>query len=455
MTVVSMSKREFSRLDVLLRVQCGRLRIDDGCALIGLKRRQVFRLLAGLKQDGAASLASKRRGKPGNHRHPAEVRALALSIVRERYADFGPTFAAEKLADHHGYAVSRETLRGWMIADGLWVDRRHRLASPHQPRRRRECLGELVQIDGSEHAWFEARGETCTLLAFIDDATSRLMQRRFVASESSFDYFRTMRAYLEEHGKPVAFYSDKHNIFRVNAKDAVSGDAITQFGRVLSELNIDIICANTLLRVLSRPQAKGRVERAFATLQDRLVKELRLAGISTIAAANAWLPGFIAGHNARFAKPPLNAKNLHRPLTQADNLDEVIAWREVRTVTGNLTLHYDRMLLLLEPTVFARGLARKKVDVVNYPDGRFAVQFEGASVPFRVFDKIQTVTQGAIVENKRLGAALALVKEHQATYAPHKRRYDPARQRPPNNLEAPGMPTKSRPRRGAVPVASV
>ena len=133
MTVVSMSKQEFSRLEVLLRVQSGRLRIDDGCALTGLKRRQVFRLLAGLKQDGAASLLSKRRGKPSNHRHPAEVRALALLVVRERYADFGPTFAAEKLADHHGCSVSRETLRSWMIADGLWIDRRHRLASPAAP----------------------------------------------------------------------------------------------------------------------------------------------------------------------------------------------------------------------------------------------------------------------------------------------------------------------------------
>jgi hypothetical protein len=327
-----------------------------------------------------------------------------------------------------------------MIADGLWTDRRHRLPSPHQPRRRRDCLGELVQIDGSEHAWFEARGETCTLLAFIDDATSRLMQLRFVASESAFDYFRTLRGYLEAHGKPVAFYSDKHNIFRVNNKDPVGGDRITQFGRVLSELNIDIICANS-------PQAKGRIERAFGTLQNRLVKELRLAGISTLTAANVWLPGFITNHNARFGREPANAKDLHRPLTAADDLDEILAWREPRTVTHNLTLHYDRMMLLLEPTPFARGLVRRKVEVVNYPDGRFAVQFEGTSLSFQVFDKIQTVTQGAIVENKRLGSVLAMVKQQQATYAPKRRRYDPLRQRPPNNLEAPGLPTKGRPRR--------
>src|SRR3978361_1068170 len=167
MTVLSMSEQEFSRLDVLLRVQSGRLRVADACTLMGLHRRQVFRLLRGLKQDSASSLLSKRRGKPSNHRLPSEVRTLALSIVRERYADFGPTLAAEKLAEQHGGRVWQEPSRGWMIADGLWIARRHRLASPHQPRRRRDCLGELVQIDGSEHAWFEAGGETCTLLAFF------------------------------------------------------------------------------------------------------------------------------------------------------------------------------------------------------------------------------------------------------------------------------------------------
>jgi hypothetical protein len=281
------------------------------------------------------------------------------------------------------------------------------------------------------------------LLAFVDDATSRLMQLRFVASESAFDYFRTIRAYLEAHGKPVALYSDKHGIFRVNAKDAVAGAGITQFGRALIALNIDIICANS-------PQAKGRIERAFGTLQDRMVKELRLAGISTIAAANAWLPDFIGNYNARFGRQPLNAKNLHRPLTEADDLDEILAWREVRMVTHNLTLQYDRMLLLLDPTPFARGLVRKKVDLVNYPDGRFAVQFEGTPLSFRVFDKIQTVQPGTIVENKRLSAALALVKQQQAAYAPHQRRQDPARRRPPNNLEAPGLPSSGRVTRGAI-----
>jgi hypothetical protein len=446
-TVVSMSKREFSRLEVLLRVQSGRLRVADACELTGLRRRQVFRLLRGLKLDGPTSLVCKHRGRPGNHRLPAEVRDLALSIVRERYADFGPTLAAEKLAAQHGCTVSRETLRGWMIADGLWIDRRHRLPSPHQPRRRRECLGELVQIDGSEHAWFEDRGGMCTLLAFVDDATSRLMELRFVASESAFDYFRATRSYLEAHGKPVALYSDKHGIFRVNRKDAAGDEGITQFGRALSALNIDIICANT-------PQAKGRVERAFGTLQDRLVKELRLAGISSIAAANAWLPGFIVAHNARFARDPTNAKDLHRPVSRADDLDEILAWREQRTVTQNLTLHYDRMMLLLDPTPLARGLVRKTVEVVNYPDGRFAVQFNGSALGFKLFDKIRTVQPGAIVDNKRLAAVLAQVKAQQAAYPARQQRGHAARQRPPNNLEAPGLPSKGRAPRSVVAAAA-
>ena len=443
MTVIQMSGQELTRLRIMIDLADNRITIEAAAALMGLGRRQVFRLRRAFSADGAPALISGKRGRPSNRRHGETFRRTVLALVRQHYPDFGRTFAAEELASCQRLHLGVETLRQWMIADGLWVDRRHRLASPHQPRRRRECLGELVQIDGSEHAWFEDRGDTCTLLAFVDDATSRLMQPRFVASESAFDYFRATRAYLEAHGKPVAFYSDKHGIFRVNAKDAIGGDRITQFGRVLSELKIDIICANS-------PQAKGRVERAFGTLQNRLVKELRLAGISTVAAANAWLPGFISGYNARFGREPVNAKDLHRPLTAADHLDEILAWREERTVTLNLTLQYDQMMLLLDPTPFARGLVRKKVEVVNYPDGRFAVQFEGIPLPFRVFDKIQTVAPGTIVENKRLGAALALVKQQQAAYAPERRRYDPARGRPPNNLEAPGMPTKNRTRQGRI-----
>jgi hypothetical protein len=440
MTVIQVSERELSRLRVMVELADGRLTVAAAAELVGLGRRQVYRLRRALATTGPAGLVSKKRGRPSNRRHGAIFRRTVLTLVRERYCDFGPTLAAEKLATRHGLYLGVETLRQWMIADGLWIDRRHRLPSPHQPRRRRDCVGELVQIDGSQHAWFEGRGPVCTLLGFIDDATSRIMLLRFVASESAFDYFRATRLYLEAHGKPVAFYSDKHSIFRVNAKDAAGGERITQFGRALAELNIDIICANI-------PQAKGRVERAFGTLQDRLVKELRLANIASIAAANAWVPEFIANYNQRFGRPPLNAKDVHRPLLARDNLAEILAWREQRTVTRNLTLHYDRTMLILEPTPLARTLARKTVEVVNYPDGRFAIRHMGTNLPFRVFDKIRTVEPGTIVENKRLTEVLAQVRAQQATYAPSRRRYHPDRQRPPNNLEAPGLPSKGRPSR--------
>src|SRR5207237_923651 len=185
--------------------------------------------------------------------------------------------------------------------------------------------------------------------------------------------------------------------------------------------------------------------------QDRLVKELRLAGIATIEAANAWLPAFIADYNTRFGRVPLNAKDLHRPVSAQDELDEILAWREERTVTRNLTLHYDRMMLILDPTPLARGLARQRVEVVNYVDGRFAVRFNGADLPFRVFDKIRTVGPGTVVENKRLTAVLAQVKQQQAEYAPHRRRQDAARQRPPNNLEAPRLPSRGGAPRGSIP----
>jgi hypothetical protein len=406
MTVVSMSAKEFARRDVLLEMEAGRISIREACGLMGLRRRQVFRLLAAFRQYGAASLVSKRRGRPSNNRLPPAVRELTMALVHEHYADFGPTLAAEKLSECHGLCVSRETLRQWMIADGLWRDRRQRLKPVHQPRNRRERLGELIQIDGSQHWWFETRGPRCTLLAYIDDATSRLMHAAFVPSESTLDYLRETQRYVAAHGRPIAFYSDKHAIFRVSKEDAAGGDGMTQFGRALHELNIDILCAN------SAP-AKGRVERSFGTLQDRLVKELRLAGISSIEAANAFLPAFIADHNRRFGKEPCHARDAHRPVPPEIVLDDVFAWKEERTVTHNLTLQYDKVLFILEPNAITRPLARQRVTVIDYPDGRLAIRHKGVDLPYRTYDKLRRVTPAAIVENKRLGEVLTYVAQRQ------------------------------------------
>jgi len=391
-----------------------RLTTEAAAQLLGLERRQVFRLLKAYRSEGATGLISKRRGRPSNRRKPEELRDKALAIIREQYWDFGPTLAAEKLREAHGIALGRETLRLWMIAAGIWADRKQRRKHVHQPRHRRECIGELVQVDGCEHWWFEDRGPQCTLLVFVDDATSRLMQLQFVESESTFAYFHAARAYLEAWGKPVAFYSDKHGVFRVNHPGALGGDGMTQFGRALHALNIDIICANS-------SQAKGRVERAHKTLQDRLVKELRLAGAATLAAGNALLPAFTADYNARFAKPPANKKDLHRPLRAGDDLEDAFAWKEERTLSQALTLQYDKVIFILEPSERAKAAIGKRVTVVDYPDGRLAIRYKGVALAYRTFDKVRQVNQGAIADNKRLGSVLAMIRDEQLRREPERR----------------------------------
>src|SRR4051794_17341573 len=426
MAVVLMSKAELSRVDTLARVDRGELPVAEAASLLGLSGRQVFRLLRRFRAEGASGLASRRRGRPSNRRLPASVREAALAVVRERYADFGPTLAAEKLEELHDIRLSRETLRQWMSEAGLWVPRKARRGRVHQPRHRRDRLGELVQIDGCQPHWFEDRGPPCTLLVFVDDATSRLMHLRFVPSESAFAYMAATREYVEAHGKPVAFYSDKHGIFRVNHPDA-AGDGMTQFGRALAELTIAIICANS-------PQAKGRVERAHKTLQDRLVKELRLAGIGTVEAANAFLPAFVADYDARFAKEPRLAEDLHRPPAAHEDLDGALTWREERTVTGSLTLHYDKVLFLLEPSEVARSLARKRVTVHEFPDGRLAIRHRGVDLPYRTFDKLRRVDQAAVVENKRLGAVLAHIRDRQAETARKRNGAAPSRSFQPTHM---------------------
>src|SRR5215208_8453258 len=405
MGVVLMSKRELNRIDVLARLESGRLTPVTAASLLRVSERQVYRLMRRFRDDGPAGMADRRRGRPSNNRLPDVLREQAVALVREPYADFGPTLAAEKLADRHALRVSRETLRSWMIRAGVWRPRAERTRF-HPPRHRREHLGELIQIDGCEHRWFEDRGPPCTLLVFVDDTTSRLVALGFVPSESTFAYFDVLRRYLETHGKPVAFYSDKHSIFRVSKEDAGGGDGMTQFGRALAELNIEIICANTA-------SAKGRVERAHATLQDRLVKELRLAGISDLEVANAFLPNFIETYNSKFARAPAHDRDLHRPLAGMNDLGDILCWRETRRVSQQLVVHYNRMKFTLHPSEITARLVRQEVEIYDFPDGRLEIRWKGLPLPYAVFDKLQRVSHAAIVENKRLGEVLAWIKERQ------------------------------------------
>jgi hypothetical protein len=404
-----MSGNELQRIEVLSEVLSGRRTEASAAAILGISTRQTRRLVVAYRVCGGASVIHKSRGRASNNRLLEGIREYAVELVRSNYADFGPSLAAEMLLTRHDLKVSRETLRKWMMGDGLWLSRRQR-RSFHQPRLRREAFGELIQIDGSDHRWFENRGDACTLLVFIDDATSRLVQLRFVQSESTDSYLSAVHAYVVAFGCPVAFYSDKHTVFRINRSNAPGGAGITQFGRALAELNIEIICANS-------SQAKGRVERVNRTLQDRLVKELRLANVSAIKEGNEFLPEFMARFNDRFAVTPVRYEDMHRPLlVSKDKLTDILCHREQRYVSSQLTLSYDRKRIILERNATSEDLGGKYVDVYDFPDGRLEVRSKGLLLPYRVFTKDQRVSHMAIVENKRLGHTLALIKAQQDSH---------------------------------------
>jgi hypothetical protein len=406
METVSMSYEELDRVGVIERVIEKRLTQREAARMLGLTSRQVRRLRRGYEQDGARALASKHRGRPSNRRLPSELRREALATVRGQYEGFGPTLAHEKLTERHDLRLSVETLRHWMIEDGLWVPRARREPRIQQPRRCRPCRGELIQIDGCDHEWFEERAGRCTLLVFVDDATSALMELLFCESESAFSYFAAMRSYLEQHGKPVALYSDKAGVFRVNKKEPQGGTGLTQFTRALGSLNIDILCANT-------PAAKGRVERAHLTLQDRLVKELRLRGISDVEAANAFAPEFIADYNRRFARAPRSEHDTHRPLQPSDDLARIFSWQETRLVSKSLTLNYKRVLYVLDPTDAARAARGQRVGIEEREDGSLSFWHGENPLLATAFPKEHGVQQGEVVESKRLSEVMDIIKERQ------------------------------------------
>ena len=293
-TLLSMSTKELSRLEVIQRLSRKQMSQKEAGEILHLCRRQIKRLLKRYRKEGAAGLISKHRGHKAANRLSESMKKQSLDFLKTKYRGFGPTLAHEKLVEKEKLQLSVESVRKIMIEEDLWKPHKLKKIVAHQLRERRACFGELVQIDGSPHDWFEGRAESCVLLVFIDDATGKLVELQFVDSESFFSYSQAAENYFKRYGKPITFYSDKHGVFRVNMPSAGSTDAITQFGRAMQELDIQIICANT-------PQAKGRVERVIQTLQDRLPKEMRLLGICNREDGNAFLPKFMDDFNARFA----------------------------------------------------------------------------------------------------------------------------------------------------------
>jgi len=391
-----MSQRELTRLEVIQRVKRKTLKQRQAAELLGLSVRQVKRLCKAYQRAGTAALLSKRRGQPSNNRLPEKTIKRARQLLRARYHDFGPTLAAEKLAVE-GVSLSVETVRQLLIREGLWKAKRVRRVVIHQLRERRARLGELVQIDGSPHAWFEGRAPKCTLLVFVDDATSRLMYLQFVEAETTFNYFAAVRSYLTQFGKPLAFYSDKFGVFRVNIPNALSGTGLTQFGRALKELDIELICAHS-------PQAKGRVERANQTLQDRLTKELRLRSLSTLAAANAYLPEFIAAYNARFAVAPRSAEPAHRSLGKGEDLERILTLCERRTLSKNLTLSYNNVIYQIKTKRSAYTMRQAHVEVREKHSGEITIEYKQQPLAYTIYQEQQ---QGKVIEAKLLQPAAA------------------------------------------------
>jgi len=377
---IAMSQRERDLLKILTPVVQGERTQVEAARLLDLSVRHVRRLLRKLKDGGDAALVHGLRGQPSNRRCKLELRQQALDAYRQRFADFGPTFACEKLAEL-GLVVSPDTLRRWLLAEGLWQRRRQR--EPHRSRRpRRACFGELVQMDASIHDWLEGRGQAIVLLTMIDDATSQLLARFYHAGTVQTHMDLVWR-WLQRHGRPLALYTDRHSIFEPQDKGQALPDAETQFGRALRELGIELIRAHS-------PQAKGRVERSFGTAQDRWVKELRLAGAGTLDEANAVLERLLPGHNRRFAKPARDRSDAHRALARSFNLAAILSIQEERVVSNDYVVRFhNRLYQLLKPIYPGERQGRVIVEVRL--DGSLAIRFQNHYLKYKELPSVELV----------------------------------------------------------------
>jgi transposase len=368
--VLSMSVAERERSHLVRAYLEHRLCQREASERLGIGVRQFKRLVRSWKAEGDAGLVSRQRGRRSNRRLNEDLRSRITELLQDKYAGFGATLASEKLLELEGIKVAVETVRQLQIAERLWKPKRRRARQVFQLRERRARHGELVQIDGSPHDWFEGRGPRCTLIVFIDDATGCLVGLRFVEAESTRAYLETLREHVLVHGRPVAFYSDRHGIFRVNAKDATGGDGKTEFGRVADRLGIAVIHART-------PQAKGRVERANQTLQDRLVKEMRLRNIGSMEAANGFSPTFIEAFNQRFAGPPRDDASAFRPWTDTPAvLDAALARREERVLSKALTFSSAGTKYCVNAKGPGTALRGAKVTLHHFLGGGMSVHYK-------------------------------------------------------------------------------
>lgn len=397
-----MSQKEVKRGQVLDLLKGNKISRQEASKRMGIGARQLRRLAERYHAEGIGGLVSKKRGRASNRRLDETLCATAVQLIGARYHDFGPTLANEKLADLHHLHLSVESTRQLMIRAGYWRAKKGGTVCAHPLRTRRARFGEMIQIDGSPHDWFEGRGENCTLLVFIDDATGELTQLRFMPTETTLGYMRVLHDHIVRHGVPAALYSDKHSIFRINAKEA-DPEAQTQFSRAARELGIECIHAHS-------PQAKGRVERANQTLQDRLVKEMRLAGIDNMESANAWLPGYIDAYNRRFAVAPKDASDAHLACAETpERLLRILSVQVMKTLSKNLSCQYENQLLQVATSGTGLGLRGAKVMLHEHFDGNRELIWKNRKLTYSAMDKPRRQTPVADGKgiNTRIDNAMA------------------------------------------------
>jgi transposase len=380
METIAMSVRERRRMTVMTRVTGGVLKLFTAAEMMRVSYRQAKRILQRYRQDGDAGLVHRGRGRGSNRQRPASERKRALALYAAKYHGFGPLLASEHLADDHGLVVDHETLRRWLVAAGTWKPQ-HKRAAHRAARERRPRRGDLVQIDGSEHDWFEGRGPRAVMMVMVDDATTTTYAR-FYAAEDTAAAYDIFDRYVHLYGLPAALYPDRDSIYICTREANLEEELAhlgpeTQFARAMRELNVDLIPAYS-------PQAKGRVERRHGLFQDRLVKEMRLLGICTIETANAYLDGkFLRLVNERYTVEPSDPSNGHRQRPSDATLALVLTWQEPRSVANDWTIRWNNRRLQIDARHAALGLPGRRVVVIERRDGTLAILYRGRMLTFR------------------------------------------------------------------------
>jgi transposase len=380
METIVMSRRERHRLEMFSRVRRGEITLVKASELLGLSYRQAKRCFGRYRKEGDKGLVHRLRGQPSNRQTDARQKRRVLSLYEKKYADYGPTLAAECLGEEDGVTVSVETLRQWLLSAGLW--RKCRRRRPYRQRRaRKEYFGELVQMDGSHHDWFERRRAWAVLMVLIDDATSEVFAW-FSEEETTIAAMEAFRGYVDCYGLPRALYVDRDSIYRCDREATISEhlagkEPTTQFGRAMKELDVAVIMAHS-------PQAKGRVERVNGTLQDRLVKALRRAKISDLPSANRFLQEkFLPAFNRRFVKKAAKPGDLHRRVPRGLDLGGVLSIRETRVVQNDWTLRFENRWFQLAEMHQKLALAGRSVIVSRRLEGRLALLYGGRELSYR------------------------------------------------------------------------